>query len=206
MDGDDFAFPERFSRQVKFLEEHAAVDLVGCGTINFEGEGRIIGKLRVACEHEDICRCPWRGFPLHHPTWMGKTDWFKKNRYDPRLGRAQDFELLLRTLRSSRFSCVFDPMLGYCLERLTLARQFRSRLNVSRTLLRYGLTERDIRFFWGFAEQWLKMALDAAAIGSGLRYRLLRHRALEVSELEKATFQAAWAKLQKMQQGIPCAA
>ena len=196
MDGDDFAFPERLARQTRFLEEHSAVDLLGCGTINFEGEGKIVGKSRATTTHEEICRHPWRGFPLYHPTWMGRSDWFRANRYDPRLRRAQDFELLLRTFPHSRFHCLEEPLLGYRVEQLTLARQFRSRKNVLRILLRHAVRHGGVRLFWGAAEQGLKFGLDSVAILTGLKFKLLRHRALPVSECEREVFQRTWAALQ----------
>ena len=195
MDADDFAFGDRFARQVRFLEEHAEVDLLGCGTINFEGDGRIAGKSRVVARHEEICARPWRGFPLYHPTWMGKTEWFRKNRYAVHLRRAQDFDLLLRAYRTSRFSCLEEPLLGYRVERLTMGRQSRSRRNVCLALLHHGLLQHDVRCVWGVGEQALKFLLDSFAIVTGLRYRLLRHRALAITESERAAFNAAWATL-----------
>jgi glycosyltransferase involved in cell wall biosynthesis len=196
MDADDFAFADRLAKQVRFLEEHAEVDLLGCSAINFEAQGKIVGKSRVATTHEEICRRPWRGFPLFHPTWMGRRDWFRENKYDARLRRAQDFELLLRTFPHSRFHCLEEPLLGYRVEQLTLARQFRSRKNVVRILLRHAVRHGDVRLFWGAAAQGLKFGLDSVAILTGLRFKLLRQRALPVSESEREAFQRTWAALQ----------
>jgi len=196
MDGDDFAFSDRLAKQVGFLEKHAEVDLLGCGTINFEAQGRIVGKSRVSATHEEICRQPWRGFPLYHPTWMGRRDWFRENKYEPRLRRAQDFELLLRTYSHSRFHCLEEALLGYRVEQLTLGRQFRSRKNVFRILVRHAIRHGGIRLCWGAAEQGLKFGLDSVAILSGLKFKLLRHRALPVSDCEREVFQRAWAALQ----------
>ncbi len=196
MDGDDFAFPDRLAGQMRFLELHPEVDLLGCGTINFEGEGKIVGKSRVATTHEEICRQPWRGFPLAHPTWMGRRDWFRENKYEARLGRAQDFDLLLRTFRTSRFHCLTEPLLGYRVEQFTLPRQFRSRKNVIRILLRHTTRTGGTRFLWGAAEHALKFGLDSVAILTGLKFKLLPYRALPVSECEREVFQRTWAALQ----------
>lgn len=196
MDADDFAFPERLARQVGFLEEHAEVDLLGCAAINFEGAGRIVGKSRQACTHEEICRRPWRGFVLFHPTWMGRRSWYQANPYDPGLARAQDFELLLRTHARSRFHCLPEPLLGYRVEQLTLARQYRSRRNVSRILFRHALRQRSPCFLLGAAEQGARFAFDSLAILSGLKFKLLRHRALPVPAPERELFERTWAALQ----------
>jgi glycosyltransferase involved in cell wall biosynthesis len=196
MDGDDFAFSERLAGQVQFLERHPEVDLLGCGTINFEGEGTIVGKSRAATTHGEICRYPWRGFPLSHPTWMGRRDWFRANKYEARLRRAQDFDLLLRTFRTSRFHCLAEPLLGYRVEQLTLSRQFRSRTNVIRILLRHTTRPGGARFLWGAGTHAVMFGLDSIAILTGLRFKLLRHRALPVPELERKIFLRNWAALQ----------
>lgn len=196
MDGDDFAFSDRLAGQVRFLERHPEVDLLGCGTINFEGEGTIVGKSRVATTHEEICRYPWRGFPLSHPTWMGRGDWFRENKYEARLPRAQDFDLLLRTFPTSRFHCLAEPLLGYRVEQLTMSRQFRSRTNVIRILLRHTTRPGGARFFCGAVEHALKFGLDSIAILTGLRFKLLRHRALPVPHSEREIFLRNWAALQ----------
>src|SRR5579863_5206493 len=43
MDGDDVAYPERFERQVRYLEEHPEVDLLGAGILVFKGSGCALG-------------------------------------------------------------------------------------------------------------------------------------------------------------------
>ena len=37
MDGDDVAYPERFARQIQYLENHSEVDLLGAGILVFKG-------------------------------------------------------------------------------------------------------------------------------------------------------------------------
>jgi glycosyltransferase involved in cell wall biosynthesis len=83
MDGDDVAFPDRLRRQVEFLDEHPEVDLAGCGVLVFRSGGEVLGKRSVVETHEKICRRPWAGFPLGHPTWMGRIEWFRLHPYDP---------------------------------------------------------------------------------------------------------------------------
>jgi hypothetical protein len=88
MDADDIAYPERFERQVRYLASHPDVELLGHGAVLFKGEGEIIGLYPTAQDHEEICHRPWWGFPLAHPTWMGKRSWFLRYRYDERLRKG----------------------------------------------------------------------------------------------------------------------
>lgn len=135
MDADDIAFPERFARQVNYLESHPLVDLVGHGAVLFKRNGEVVGLYPRAISHEDICRRPWWGFPLAHPTWMGKRSWFLNERYDERLMKGQDQELLLRTYRKSRFASLPECLLGYRIENISIQKSTRGRVAYCRRLL-----------------------------------------------------------------------
>jgi glycosyltransferase involved in cell wall biosynthesis len=119
MDADDIAFPERFERQVEYLDAHPEVDLLGHGALLFKDDGRIIGSYPVAETHDRICRRPWWGFPLAHPTWMGKRHWFDQHRYHEGVRKGQDQELLLRSWRSSRFGGLSDCYLAYRMDKVS---------------------------------------------------------------------------------------
>lgn len=114
MDADDVAFPERFREQVRYLEDHPEVDLLGVRAIVFRSAKDVIGLLPFRADHEQICARPCRGIPLAHPTWMGKAEWFRKHRYrSPEVLRAEDQELLLRAAPVSRYACLDKVLLGY---------------------------------------------------------------------------------------------
>jgi glycosyltransferase involved in cell wall biosynthesis len=135
MDADDIAYPERFARQVHYLESHPDVDLLGHGAVLFKRKGEVVGLYPRAVSHEDICRRPWWGFPLAHPTWMGKRSWFITERSDERLMKGQDQELLLRTYQKSRFAALPECLLGYRIENISVLKSTRGRLVYCRRLL-----------------------------------------------------------------------
>lgn len=114
MDHDDISHFERFMKQVEFLERNSEVDLLGtqCVTIN-EGD-RIVGALPGANNHTGICKRPWQGFYMAHPSWMGRTSWFRKHYYqDPASYCCEDQELLLRAHRSSCYHVLPEFLLAY---------------------------------------------------------------------------------------------
>ena len=113
MDGDDVAYPQRLARQVQYLEQHPEIDLLGSGAVVFKGEGEVVGLYPTACDHEEICRRPWWGFPLAHPTWMGRRMWFVSHPYREWCIRCEDQELLLRSLSHSKFAALEEVLLGY---------------------------------------------------------------------------------------------
>jgi len=114
MDQDDVNFPQRLEKQLAYLEKHPDVDLLSTNVIVFEHDGHALGQWRIVDgSHEAICKQPWRGFYMAHPTWMGKTSWFRKHRYRSVADGAEDQELLFRSFDSSRFACLTEPLLGY---------------------------------------------------------------------------------------------
>jgi glycosyltransferase involved in cell wall biosynthesis len=135
MDADDVAYPQRLERQVQFLEEHRDTDLLGTGAVIFKGEGEVIGCYPTASSHEVICRRPWWGFPLAHPTWMGKRTWFLSHPYSEQDIRCEDQAVLLQSFSCSRFAALEEVLLGYRMEKIPAGKLGRGRLNYCRRLL-----------------------------------------------------------------------
>ena len=114
MDADDVAFPERFRQQLALLLTDDAPDLVGAAAITIDEEDAVVGMLPAPSTHAEICARPWQGFHMAHPGWMGRTAWFRDNRYAmPAPYACEDQELLLRTYASSRFSATTEVLLAY---------------------------------------------------------------------------------------------
>jgi glycosyltransferase involved in cell wall biosynthesis len=114
MDQDDICNPERLARQVAYLEGHPDVDLLAVKCRTIDEEGRIFGELPYAINHIDICNRPWKGFYMPHPSWMGKTEWFRRHQYkSPAPYSCEDQELLLRAHRSSKYHTLEEYLLEY---------------------------------------------------------------------------------------------
>lgn len=127
MDGDDISFPERLATQVHYLADHPEVDVLGTGVVVFRGDGAALGTMPLPEKHCDICKTPWFGIPLAHPTWMGRKRWFEQNPYRTWMKKAQDQDLLLRTYLLSRFESLPDVLVGYREETRTLKKMFIAR-------------------------------------------------------------------------------
>jgi glycosyltransferase involved in cell wall biosynthesis len=134
MDADDLAFPERLALQTSFMRTNPDIDLVGGNAMVFDDLKGLMGCTTVPGQHVSICRKPERGMPILHPTWFGKTAWFAENRYDPAFSRAQDYELLFRTRRHSRFANIPDVVLAYRYAALNAAKRRRAREFMIQTL------------------------------------------------------------------------
>ncbi len=178
MDADDIAYPTRLERQVEFLTSNQDIDLVGSPMLVFGADEMPLGARVAPSSHDDICRRPTAGFPLFHPTWLGRTDWFRTYEYDPRAKRCEDQELLFRAYRSSRFANLPEILLGYREERLRLGPILSGRAHFARRVADHlGQDGKRISAAGAVGEQLLKGLVDTAAIGLGVERSILRHRA-----------------------------
>jgi glycosyltransferase involved in cell wall biosynthesis len=114
MDQDDIAYPERFARQVAVLAEDPKLDLVGVRSLAISQHDQIVGYFPYASSDKELCAMPWVGFYIVHPTWMGRTAWFRHHRYaTPGPYLCEDQELLLRAFATSRFTVIDDILFAY---------------------------------------------------------------------------------------------
>ena len=195
LDADDLAYPCRLERQVEFLQKNRAIDLLGTGAMVFADNGKPIGRFPVREKHAEICRSPLTGFYLAHPTWMGKTSWFKNHKYNPAMLKAQDQELLLRTYRQSTFACLPEILTGYRQTTLSLKKILRSRYHFAKALILNHSREQKGALMKALMMQVLKAAFDLFAITTRLNRKLLKHRALPVDPDELQQWQELWFKL-----------
>ena len=103
MDADDIMYYKRIEEQVKYMDEHPQVDVVGCSAMLINAENEIVGSHDASC-----CKV---GFL--HPTVFGRTQWFIDNPYSVWCKRCQDKELWLRTSSHSKFINIKEPLLFY---------------------------------------------------------------------------------------------
>lgn len=126
MDADDVAYPERLEKQIAFLEYHSTVDLVGTAIRVVDTTGKIIEKRVFPTSHAPIIARSWlKTLSVAHPTWCGRTTWFKKWQYKDYL-HNEDQEMLLRASAESNYANLPDVLLDYY-ETPTLSKQISAR-------------------------------------------------------------------------------
>lgn len=97
MDSDDISMPNRFELQLKFIEEHPDVQIVGGQIIEFEGNN-IIGKRKVPLSYEKIKLYSQYRSPVNNPTvMMRKEAVLKVGGYRP-INTMEDYDLYNRLL------------------------------------------------------------------------------------------------------------
>ena len=196
MDADDVMYPNRLAKQATFLDAHPEVDLVGCGSLVFGNDGGVRGRLPVSTTHEAICAAPWSGFPLPHPSWMGRKEWFARHPYDSACLKAQDYDVLLRAHETSQFACLPEILLGYRQDRVSIKKSLLSRWHVMRSQGRFGASRQRCVFVCrGWCLQLGKAVMDAIALGSGLHGLIQRVRIQPLPDNELTRWHKMWAQL-----------
>ena len=172
---------------------HPEVDLLATNIIAIDENNHPTGGFAPIESHEEICRRPWAGFPMTHPTWMGRLEWFRTHKYRPEALRTEDTDLMLRTFDTSRFAKLPEVMLGYRVGSLSLKKILPGRYYTSVSLINKALNSKKYLYALGVIEQAAKAAVDIFAIGTGLNFKLLKHRVGKpISKAEQVKWQSVW--------------
>lgn len=114
-DNDDWSYPDRLEKQVRFLDEHLAVGVVG-GTIEIIDEkGNILGRRSYERSDAAIRKKIFRYSPFAHPLVMvRKSVWDQVGGYyDPQFAPADDYDLWFRIGRVAQLANMPDVLLKY---------------------------------------------------------------------------------------------
>ncbi|HEY3926950.1 MAG TPA: glycosyltransferase family A protein [Candidatus Koribacter sp.] len=197
MDGDDISFPQRLARQWEFLKKQPEVDLVGCSMVLFKNSGKLLGVQRARISHDEICGSTMRSCLLPHATWMGRTNWFRANRYDTRRRRVEDRELLLRARGHSRFAGIDEVMYAYRVERVSIAKNALARREYAAALWQDAVRRgRPSEGILAAGAEMAKLLIDSVALGTRTECWILRHRQARAGERIPEEWRRVWSGLQ----------
>ncbi len=140
MDADDVALPNRFSRQLEWLEQTGA-DICGSWAKVFRVEGERVlkhPKNDAAIKMELLFGCPFA-----HPTVMMRAEFAKHLRYDKAWEKCEDYDLWERAARAG-WQMTNVP------EVLLLYRQHNAQISTSASSRQQLLTQKIRRRAWEF--------------------------------------------------------
>lgn len=117
-DSDDISFPERFSKQVRFLESHPDIGAVASWWVPFSTEAptRATPVRRFPTTPEEIRHAfERRKMRFHNATAMLRRSLYREHGgYNVELRRAQDYEFFARLSRGGvRLAALPEPLLYY---------------------------------------------------------------------------------------------
>jgi len=110
MDADDLMHPARLIKQVERMERSPDLCILATGaySVNEQYEVQGIRKVKVQNASELFIRNL-----IVHPSLVGRTSWWRNNRYDVRLLRSQDKELWLRSFSRLKYDVIPEPLVFY---------------------------------------------------------------------------------------------
>jgi hypothetical protein len=115
MDGDDIALPERFARQVSFLDAHPDIGVLGTGCTCIDESGKpTTDKFDNVTSPEDVLADLKNGPPLCHPSVVMRRDAVRAvGGYHRAYRHCEDYDLWLRLSEHVRMANLPDRLLLY---------------------------------------------------------------------------------------------
>jgi glycosyltransferase involved in cell wall biosynthesis len=115
MDGDDIALPERFERQVAFLDANPDIGVLGTGCTCIDEDGRpSTHKFDNVTSPEDVLADLKNGPPLCHPSVVMRRDAVRAvGGYHRAYRHCEDYDLWLRLSEHVRMANLPDRLLLY---------------------------------------------------------------------------------------------
>jgi glycosyltransferase involved in cell wall biosynthesis len=123
MDADDISLPERFEKQVAFLENNPDIGICGTHAIAFQGKKET--HWRHPQHMDDIKIRLLFECCLVHPSVMMRKEWLDQHdlRYDETLGHSEDWELWQRASRLFKLANIPEVLIRYRVHGQSVSRQ-----------------------------------------------------------------------------------
>jgi len=103
MDVDDISLPERFQKQLEFMERSPDIGVVGTSYYDIEDDGKKMGEIILPIKDNQIRRAMTKFNPFNHSSVMIRSQALKEvGSYDEKLIYSQDYELWFRILNRYR--------------------------------------------------------------------------------------------------------
>lgn len=113
-DADDFSFPHRLERQVKHLERHPDVVLLGSCAWVTDRQGDFVRFDRFPGDHDRLCSGLLTNCDVHHSSLMYRRAAMERlGGYDESFRYAQDYDLQCRMSKQGRFECLPEALIRW---------------------------------------------------------------------------------------------
>ena len=116
MDGDDVSMPQRFERQIAFLDQHPEILCVGCRVLGIDPYGGVLftSEHKLAHDEIDAQLLAGSGWSVVHPAAMMRRDALVAvGGYRKEFQWAEDLDLFLRLAERGRLANLPDVLLQY---------------------------------------------------------------------------------------------
>lgn len=197
MDSDDIAMPDRFHRQLVYLNANARIVAAGSHFEIIDDRGRRLHVQRVPLDNRTIQDLAIRGHtPICHPCVMMRTDAvLAAGRYDPAMEPAEDLDLFLRLGEIGELANIDSVLMKYRLHDASVS-ESRAEKQIDRmreAVCRAG-ERRGVSASFEGDDGWRPTPDRASQYRYSLKYGWW---AFNIDEFETATFYA-WKAIRTM--------
>lgn len=115
LDADDLCRADRFEQQVRFLEAHPDIGIVGSWFLEIDPRGQVVGERRLPVDPAAIRFELLFSDPLSHPALLLRHEVFagSDERYDSGFDNAEDYRLWCLLAHRVRFANIPEPLISY---------------------------------------------------------------------------------------------
>ncbi|MHB9035558.1 MAG: glycosyltransferase family 2 protein [Armatimonadota bacterium] len=109
-DADDIMHPDRLAVQYDYLQKHPEVSIVDAWVYRMDTHHHIWGISRRDAsnlEPKRIVLAP----PLDNSSTLGRTEIYKRYRFDPSLRRCEDWDLWIRAMHEHKYAHIMRPLI-----------------------------------------------------------------------------------------------
>lgn len=153
MDADDVCVPTRFEAQIRYLEEHPQVDILGGGIVEFSSNEETCSinpdRIREYPNSSDVRSMIAKGSPLAHPAVVFRGDFFQSSAGYPNVGWNEDIALWFDSLASGKvIDNIKEPVLFFRLNDLSISRRQRSKAAAEFVVYIRGINKLGLNKFY----------------------------------------------------------
>ena len=113
IDSDDIALPQRFEKQVSYMQKNPNTSVLGGSIFIINGDDKIICERKYPQSSELIRQGMWRNTIAHGTVIYRKSILIKEGMYNTKLKRGQDYELWFRLLKKGYIIENLRESVGY---------------------------------------------------------------------------------------------
>jgi glycosyltransferase involved in cell wall biosynthesis len=125
MDTDDICFPDRFEKQLKYIEQHPEASFVGSNIVEFVNDiTNVHSSHNLPEKHEDIYRYAKRRCPMNQPVIMFRKSAVLNCGCYRDYTYGEDYDLWVRALiKGYKFYNIQEPLLYFRIDKNTIKRR-----------------------------------------------------------------------------------
>lgn len=157
MDADDIAKPDRFEKQVAFMDAHPEVVLLGGSYNLIDSESRRLRTMQQPTDHATLVQqCLAGTTPICHPLSMFRREtYFRVGGYDEGCCPAEDLDLWLRMSEVGEIACLPDVLLDYRLHAGSVSETKQAKqMGAIRSIVERAAARRNVTVDFKAGEGW----------------------------------------------------